>query len=115
MKWWAYLTGILGTAGLASLALIPGAAGIINAVTGALGPIFKGLAELLVWFVKTMWEGIVDIVDNIATIVTVITLVAGFSFYYKYYSPERKACENEIVLMKKQIDSLKAKVKANGR
>ena len=111
MKWIASITAVLGTLGLGALFLVPGLAGILSAVTAALGPLLKGFAEFLVWFVKTVWEGFVDIVDNVATIVTVLTLVFGFSMYYKYYGPERTACEAEIVLMKKQIEHLKAKVK----
>ena len=111
MKLFAYLSGLVGALGLGAIALIPGAAGILSAVTAFLGPILKGVAEFLVWLVKTMWEGFVDIIDNVATIVTVFVLVTGFSVYYKYYSPERTACEKEIVLMKKQIDGLKAKLR----
>ncbi len=111
MKWIGAISALVGTLGLGALALIPGASAIVGASMAFLGPILKGVAEFLVWFVKTIWEGFIDIIDNVATIVTVLTLVFGFSFYYKYYGPERTACEHEIVLMKKQIEELKAKVK----
>lgn len=110
MKWIASITAILGTLGLGALFLVPGMAGILTAATAALGPLLKGFSELLVWFIKTVWEGFVDIIDNVATIVTVISLVAGFSLYYKYYGPERTACEQEIVKLVEQNKQLKAKL-----
>lgn len=112
MKYIGYISALVGTLGLGALAFIPGASAVLGASMAFLGPILKGVAEFLVWFVKTVWEGFIDIVDNVATIVTVVALVAGFSVYYKYWGPERTACENEIVLMKKQIEQLKAKVRS---
>ena len=110
-NWWIWGTGLLGLGGIASLWLIPGLAPLLTVLITASGPLLKGFTELLVWFVKTVWEGLMDILDNLATIITVLALVAGFSVYYKYWGPERQACEQEIVLMKKQIDGLKAKLR----
>lgn len=111
--WIAAITGFAGTLGVAGLFLIPGAAAILSTAMTVMTPILKGIAELLVWFVKTVWEGFIDIIDNIATIVTVLSLVAGFSLYYKYYGPERQACEVELQKVVKQSAYWKAK--ANGR
>ena len=112
-SWWVWGTGLLGLGGIASVFAFPWLVPMLGALSAALGPLLKGFSELLVWFVKTMWEGIVDIVDNLATIITVISLVAGFSLYYKYYGPERTACEIELAKVVKQSNYWKAK--ANGR
>ena len=45
MKWFAYISGLVGALGLGAIALIPGAAAIINVVANFLAPIAKGLGE----------------------------------------------------------------------
>lgn len=74
--------GIAGVVGLIALAIFaPAAIGVIAEWLKALAPLVRGLAEGIVWFVKTMWEGLKDMTDNAASIVFVLVLVVASSMW----------------------------------
>lgn len=107
---WATISALIGGLGLGALAIIPGAAGILSALTAALGPLLKGFSELLVWLIKTTWEGITDILDNVATLFTVVLIGSSMYVYGLYFSPPRMACEAEIPKLVGQIKGQKNKI-----
>ncbi len=109
MKWFAYVSGLVGALGLGALALIPGAAAILNVVAAFLAPIAKGLGELLSWIFEKLFDGMKNALDTFSAILFVATLVGGVHVYTNLYGTKRVACEQEIPKLVQQIKDLKQK------
>lgn len=95
----SFILYLLTPFGLAGVAASAGriAASLIEAV----GPLLKGASEALVWFVKTLWEGLTDVADNISTVIFVVTVVLFTWFYVDYQ--QSKLCQQEIVETRKRL------------
>lgn len=107
MKWFAYISGLVGALGLGAIALIPGAAAIIQVIASFLAPVAKGLGELFSWLLDQLLDGMRNALDTLSAIFFVVLVVSATWVYSELWGPKRLAAENEVVLMKKQIDGHK--------
>jgi hypothetical protein len=107
MKWIASLTAIFGSLGVGALFLLPGAAGILTVITSFLAPVAKGLGELLSWLLGQFLDGMRNALDTLSAIFFVVAIVGATFVYSEIWGPKRMAAENEVVLMKKQIEGHK--------
>ena len=109
MKWFTYVSGLIGALGLGVLALIPGAAAILNVVAAFLAPIAKGLGEVISWLFEKLFDGMKNALDTLSAILFVATLVGGVHLYTEFYGKHRVACEQEIPKLVQQVHDLKKK------
>lgn len=54
---------------------------ILATILETISPIFQSIWQLLVWYIKRLWEGFCDILDNVSTILTVISLCIAVLLY----------------------------------
>lgn len=86
MELFNWLPGIIGLGGFgvgvaAYLLGIPAALGILKSVLEIATPIFKGISEFVVWYVKNMWDGLGIILKNTSTFVVIATVAGSAAFY----------------------------------
>lgn len=94
-----WLLGFFGVPGIIEQVLR-----IVNTSLGIASPALTGAFELAVWFIKVLWNGILDIVDSWMTVLTVMTIVLGTWAYAKFPKDPRLAiCQAQVeTLQKKQ-------------
>lgn len=79
----------------------------------SLAPLVRGLADGIVWFARTMWEGFKDMTDNAASIVYVIVLMllAGWWAHSHKECPVPK-CKAAVSTTQKPVASWSQRVKS---
>lgn len=94
---WNLITGVSALLGIGAVGVVllmifaPSLISVIAEYLKALAPLLHGVADGIVWFLRTMWEGFKDMTDNAASIVFVVVLIVMTGWYVheadKKYEP----------------------------
>lgn len=95
----SWILGFMGLPGIVEQVLK-----IVNTSLGIVSPALTSVFELIVWYVKVLWNGILDIVDSWMTILTVMTIVLGTWAYGKLPTndPRLSQCQAQLETLKKR-------------
>lgn len=84
----------------------------IGSIIEGLTPLLSGIANLLVWYVKELYAGVVVILNNLHSLLLIITLVFGTAFFT--VAKERADCRVEVT-KQRQFDERKISSGPRGR
>lgn len=92
---WLNIAALLGGTGLIGFVLLAVFAPSVISVAAewlrAASPLVRGIADGIVAFVTTLWEGFKDMVDNAASIVFVATVIVLTAWYFN--EPAQQDCK----------------------
>lgn len=92
---WLPWIGVPSIVALAAIAIFaPAVLQVAASWLSALSPLLKGAAEGLVYFVKALWSGVLDMVDNLGSILLVA--VVGLGCYLWGVSNVRTIVETRV-------------------
>ncbi len=63
---------------------------LLSSAITIITPVLKAAVELLLWYLKKLWEGIVDMSDNLGSVLLVCSVFLGGMAVGKYWHPMSK-------------------------
>lgn len=92
---WHFLNSIGAILGVGAIGVVllmifaPSFVGVIAEYLKAMSPLLRGIANGVVWFFRTMWEGFKDMTDNAASIIFVVVMIILSGWYF--HTPQQPA------------------------
>lgn len=100
----------LASISLGAVALV--AASFLTNIMTILTPIFKGIAELIVWFIQTLWDGLKSIFANLNTLAVILVLCLASAHYGKTLDNDSivRPYVQDVKILEKAFKDKKTKV-----